>query len=123
MAGLPGIEAAEIDKHRTAPARCAEAVHSGWLPAQGAETGRTPQVRSLSAAGAVYFDVAMVEGIGGVAKLAAEVSPARVLFGSHSPFFYFESAELKVKEAGLPDIEARAIGDENARRLLKGQNK
>jgi predicted TIM-barrel fold metal-dependent hydrolase len=52
-----------------------------------------------------------------------ETAADRVLFGSNYPLFYFESAELKVKEAGLPEIEARAIGDENARRLLKGQNK
>ena len=30
-----------------------------------------------------------------------------MLFGSHSPFFYFESAELKVQEAGLSDAQKR----------------
>jgi predicted TIM-barrel fold metal-dependent hydrolase len=81
--------------------------------------GRMPQARSISAAGEVYFDIAMVEGVGGVAKLAAEVSPGRVLFGSHSPFFYFESAALKIKEAGLPDDQAQAILEGNARRPIK----
>jgi len=83
---------------------------------------RIPRAKQLAEAG-VHFDFAMREGIGGVARLVDETAADRVLFGSNYPLFYFESAELKVKEAGLPEIEARAIGDENARRLLKGQNK
>lgn len=79
--------------------------------------GRTPHARELAAAG-VSFDIAMVEGVGCVAKLASEVSSQRVLFGSHSPFFYFESATLKMKEAGLPDADSRAISEGNARRLM-----
>ncbi len=71
------------------------------------------------ATGHVHFDVAMVEGIGGVARLAGEVSPARVLFGSHAPFYYFESAALKMHEAGLPEEQAQAIREGNARALLK----
>jgi predicted TIM-barrel fold metal-dependent hydrolase len=79
---------------------------------------RTPDARVLSEAGEVYFDVAMVEGIAGVARLAGEVTPGRVLFGSHSPFFYFDSAALKIKEAGLPPEQARAISQDNAKKLL-----
>jgi len=80
-------------------------------------SGRThsPEV---SSAGAVSFDIAMVEGVGGVAKLAEEVTPERVLFGSHFPFFYFEAAALKMKEAGLADAQWRAVFEGNARRLL-----
>ena len=81
--------------------------------------GRMPQARELSAAGEVYFDIAMVEGVGGVARLMAEVSPRRVAFGSHFPFFYFESAILKVKEAGLTEEQAQTIREGNARRLIK----
>src|SRR5207244_630479 len=40
---------------------------------------RVPQPKELSAAGNVYFDIAMVEGVGGVARLANEVSPNRAL--------------------------------------------
>jgi predicted TIM-barrel fold metal-dependent hydrolase len=65
-----------------------------------------------------WFDFAMVEGVGGVAKAAAEITPARLLFGSHFPFFYFEAAALKVKEAGLKESDAHAITDGNARVLL-----
>jgi uncharacterized protein len=81
--------------------------------------GRMPQARELSAAGEVYFDIAMVEGVGGVTRLMAEVSSRRVAFGSHFPFFYFESAVLKVKEAALPEEQAQAIREGNARRLIK----
>jgi uncharacterized protein len=79
---------------------------------------RVPNAGQLAAGGAVYFDVAMVEGVAGVARLAREVSPPHVVFGSHSPFFYFESAALKLKEAGLPAEQSRAIAEQNAARLL-----
>jgi predicted TIM-barrel fold metal-dependent hydrolase len=76
-------------------------------------------LQRLISASQVYFDIAMVEGVGGVARLAQEISVQRVLFGSNFPLFYFESALLKVREAGLTDAEARAILEDNARRLLE----
>ena len=66
----------------------------------------------------VLFDIAMVEGAGGVGRLVKKVSPSRVLFGTHFPLFYFESAVLKVREAELTDAERQAILESNARRLL-----
>jgi hypothetical protein len=68
----------------------------------------------------VYFDIAYREGVGGVAELIAETSPTRVLFGSHYPFFYWESAFLKVREAGLPADQEKALLEGNARALLNG---
>lgn len=79
---------------------------------------RTPNVRKIGQAGNVYFDIAMKEGVGGVARLLAEMPPSRVVFGSHYPFFYFESALLKVREAGLPQDQAEAVFAGNARALL-----
>jgi predicted TIM-barrel fold metal-dependent hydrolase len=76
------------------------------------------QLQSL-ASGRVYFDIAMVEGVGGVGRLAQKISIQRVLFGSHFPLFYFESPLLKVIEAGLTVAETRALLEENARRLLE----
>src|SRR5437016_14167553 len=78
---------------------------------------RDRRLKEIAAAGQVYFDIAMVEGVGGVGVLAREISPARVLFGSHFPLFYFESAALKVREAGFSDGDAKAISEDNARRL------
>jgi uncharacterized protein len=57
----------------------------------------------------------MNEGIGGLERLVAEISPARVVFGSHYPFFYFESALLKVRSAGLPREQETALFEGNAR--------
>ena len=79
---------------------------------------RDPLRQKIAAAGDVYFDIAMVEGVGGVGVLASEVSPQRVVFGSHFPLFYLQSAALKIKEAGLSASEEKAILEDNARRLL-----
>jgi len=72
----------------------------------------------LSSAGQVYFDFAMVERAGSVARLAEQVSFPRVLFGSNYPLFYFESSLLKVEESGLTDAQTKAVFEENAQRLL-----
>jgi predicted TIM-barrel fold metal-dependent hydrolase len=79
---------------------------------------RTPGVRAITRAGNAYFDIAMDEGVGGLERLIAETSPSRVLFGSHYPFFYFESALLKVWSAGLPRDQEMALYEGNARSLL-----
>jgi uncharacterized protein len=42
----------------------------------------------------------------------------RVLFGSYAPFFYFESALLKLKESGLSQSELAPIRRKNACKLL-----
>ncbi len=78
----------------------------------------TEHIPELGKTGNVYFDIARTEGIGGVARLVEQVSASRVLFGSHYPFFYFESSFLKVREAGLPEDKVHVILDENARSLL-----
>ena len=72
----------------------------------------------LSAAGQVRFDIATLEGVGGVANLLKQVPADRVVFGSHAPFFYFESALLKLKESALSKAQLTSIRADNARRLL-----
>jgi predicted TIM-barrel fold metal-dependent hydrolase len=72
----------------------------------------------VAKAGQVWFDIAMLESVAGVAKLVEQVSPERVLFGSHSPLFYFESAELKLVESGLPEPILKQIRSSNAERLI-----
>ena len=69
-------------------------------------------------AGDVYMDISMVEGVAGLACLAPEVPISRVMFGSYYPFFYFESAALKVQESGLDEDPVKAICEANARRLI-----
>lgn len=78
----------------------------------------TPNIKEITRAENVYFDLAMNEGVGGLVRLLAETS-ARVVFGSHYPFFYFESALLKVRSAGLSVDQELAIYEGNARKLLQ----
>lgn len=81
-------------------------------------TLRGNPVLDLAAAG-VRFEIAMLEGVAGVGKLLAEIEPARLLFGSHAPFFYFESAKLKLHESTLSVAQFAAITSENAHALLR----
>ncbi len=71
----------------------------------------------LAEAGVAGFDVAGLEGMGGVDSFAKRVGLERVLFGSFAPLFTWESASLKLRESGLAPEPERAIRVENARRL------
>lgn len=82
-------------------------------------TLRGPTLKQLADTGRIWFDMAMQEGVGGLAELVRTVAPERVLFGSHLPLFPLESSVLKLQEAGLDDRVRRAIESENAQRLLK----
>jgi predicted TIM-barrel fold metal-dependent hydrolase len=77
-------------------------------------------LQKLSSAGNVYFDISMVEGVGGVARLAQNISIQQVLFGSHYPLFYFDSALLKIREGGFTETERQAVLEQNARGVLAG---
>lgn len=83
-----------------------------------ADDDATPAIVEIRKANNVYFDIAMDEGVGGLARLIAATSPTRVVYGSHSPFYYFESALLKVRSAGLPRDQELAVNEGNARSLL-----
>lgn len=80
-------------------------------------TLRGQPLAELAAAG-VRFEIAMLEGVEGITKLRAQIDLGRVCFGSHAPFFYFESAALKLKESVLSEAQLRAISADNARRFL-----
>jgi predicted TIM-barrel fold metal-dependent hydrolase len=66
----------------------------------------------------VAFDFAMLDGLMELQNLAAAAGIEKVVFGSYSPMFYFESALLKVREAALPEVQNDAVFSGNARRLL-----
>jgi hypothetical protein len=78
-------------------------------------------VGRLRDAGQVYFDFAMLERPGALQDLVRHASPERVVFGSHFPFFYLESALLKVHEAELPPNEEQTVLWKNAGRLASRQ--
>lgn len=65
----------------------------------------------------VHFDIAMLEGIEGVRHHLDRAPGARLTFGSHAPFFSWESAALKLEESLLSADERVAILSGNATRL------
>jgi predicted TIM-barrel fold metal-dependent hydrolase len=81
-------------------------------------TVRPATAKRLCDAGNVYFDVAMLEGAGGIARLLKDVPLSRILFGSYLPVFNFESALLKLRESELTNAQLDAITADNAARLL-----
>lgn len=68
----------------------------------------------------LLFDIAMLEGAAGIEALLREMPLERLCFGSYAPVFYFESAELKLRESVLDDRQLAAIARENAARWLQG---
>ncbi len=67
----------------------------------------------------VTVETARVEGVGGVGRLVRRLGPGRVVFGSHSPFFIYESAVIKLFESKLTELEIRTIVDDGPRRLIQ----
>ena len=84
----------------------------------GEGNSRGETLVTLLRSGEVYVEIAMLERVAGVANLLNQVPLERVLFGSHAPFFYFESALLKLKESALSAEQLKALQEENARRLI-----
>ncbi len=76
-------------------------------------------LQHLVASKNVCFDIATREGVGGINTLAEKIPFDRILFGSHAPFYYFESAVLKLKESAMNDAQLAAIRAKNAERLLQ----
>jgi predicted TIM-barrel fold metal-dependent hydrolase len=73
-----------------------------------------PALLNLVKSGEVYVEISMLEGVGGISKLLNELPSERILFGSHAPLFYFESALLKLKESPLSPSHLRSIRWANA---------
>jgi len=81
----------------------------------GMRTLRPDSVAQLAQAGSVWFDIGMLEGAAGIEKLLPLVSHERLLLGTYAPFFYPESAVLKLQESELAQIQKHALIDQNAR--------
>lgn len=81
-------------------------------------TLRGEALRKLVSAGEVCVEISMLEGVGGVSNLLEQVPAGQILFGSHAPLFYFEAADLKLKESPLTPERYHAIRQGNASRLL-----
>lgn len=68
----------------------------------------------------VHFEIAMLEGMSGISRMVELVPEIQLCYGSHAPFFYPESAALKLEESA-PDLDSRnlaAIRSHHAENLL-----
>ncbi|MBI3207741.1 MAG: amidohydrolase family protein [Candidatus Solibacter usitatus] len=64
----------------------------------------------------VWIDIAMTEGVHGIQRQLQAAGDGRVVFGSYFPFFYLESALLKLTESGQTES---GIARANALRMLE----
>ena len=79
---------------------------------------RTDKLYRLTSAGEVYVEIAMLETLAALETLVNDIPVERILFGSHAPSLYFESAALKLQESSLPAAHYRAITHDTARHLI-----
>ena len=66
----------------------------------------------------VGVELATLEGVAGLEGLLAKVPALRIAFGSHTPYFYFEAALLKLQESALTPAQLLAVRSGHARQLL-----
>jgi predicted TIM-barrel fold metal-dependent hydrolase len=76
-----------------------------------------PLLQRLTRAG-VYCEIATLEGVAGIEVLLQKVPDARLCFGSHVPYFYFEAALLKLEESALTAAQLAAVRHAHARNAL-----
>jgi len=67
----------------------------------------------------VSYDFSAVEGVLGLANLLKSGAADWLCFGSYYPFFSWESAHLKMKEAGLSPEQLARMQTTNARSLME----
>jgi hypothetical protein len=79
--------------------------------------GSNPLLQRLTHAGAL-FEIATLESVAGIETLLERVPNARLAFGSHTPYFYFEAALLKLQESVLNPDQLAAVRHGHARAAL-----
>lgn len=82
---------------------------------------RVDDLPTYCESGRLSVEVATLEGAAGIDKLLRSVSHERILFGTHFPFFYAESAVLKLRESELAGVQREAILFRNAQALMEKQ--
>jgi predicted TIM-barrel fold metal-dependent hydrolase len=109
---VPGVDVAPLESLLKARSKLPVVLLNAMKTVKPEAIGR------LAAAGTVYVDIAMQEAVGGVETLLASVPVERVLFGSYAPFFYPESAVLKLQESEPGAHRQSLIARQNAAGLL-----
>lgn len=82
--------------------------------------GNIPILQRLSSAG-VFLEIATLEGAAAIESLIAKVPHLKLCFGSYAPYFYFESALLKLRESDLSEGQLREIRSLHAQTALRRQ--
>jgi predicted TIM-barrel fold metal-dependent hydrolase len=77
----------------------------------------SPLLQRLIAA-RVHFEIGTLEGVAGIESLLRRALGIQLSFGSHSPYFYFEAALLKLQESDLTGEQLAAIMHGNAQAAL-----
>ncbi|MCX7704882.1 MAG: amidohydrolase family protein [bacterium] len=67
----------------------------------------------------VYVDISFIERFNTIKALVEKVSAQKILFGSHTPFFYTKAAIMKIKFAEISQTDREKIMHINAMSLLK----
>lgn len=81
---------------------------------------KRPLLERLAGTGQVWVEISALEASGALDGLRRQIRPDRILFGSQAPFFTWDAALLKVREAALDAAASRAVLEDNARALLGG---
>lgn len=77
------------------------------------------ELAALAAADNVLVDLAFVEAWDVGTALTGSLPVHRVVFGSHTPFFYTRAARMKLEHCGLPAEQRDAIARANVRHALE----
>lgn len=72
----------------------------------------------LQATENVYADISYIDGAKSIGNIIQKVSPGRIVFGSHTPFFVTESARMKVMNEEVSGKDIRKICSANISKLL-----
>lgn len=79
---------------------------------------KSSEMAGLEKADRIYFDTARIEGTDGVSALVRQVSPQRVMLGTHAPFLIPEAALIRIHESTLTDADLAPVLFQNARSVL-----
>ncbi|MBI3860263.1 MAG: amidohydrolase family protein [Planctomycetia bacterium] len=117
---VPIVDAAPLATAlKQAPGARVQLLNGLTVLQRGGPSGLVPETN-------VAFDIANLEGTGTIGRLIdgnhwtikPQVPAARLLFGSHAPFFPFEAALLRLFESPLTREQLQALMHENAKNLL-----